>query len=351
MTAIQTPLDLAETYLRENVAANANEIDRNPDALRHALQGLGDRSLLSLRADNPEAFRRFQETITRYSGALAFLQTQHQSAAAMLAKSRNETLKQTYLPNLASGKRLLGVGFSQLRRRRNPPLTAVSVEGGYRLNGFVPWVTGWNFFEAFVVGAMLPDGSSLFGMMPLTNSQQPDGGAIAFSEPMAMAALTSTNTVTANVENWFLSQDEVLFVKPPNWMESNSKTNVLHHSFFALGCARGGLDVLADVAAKKSLPFIRQAWENLDRELSDCRHAIFDAELESIKSYDDRLKLRAWAIDLAVRCATAAVSASSGASNASHHPAQRVYREALVFSVSGQTHDVMAATLDRLVRH
>ncbi|MGC9506223.1 acyl-CoA dehydrogenase family protein [Baaleninema sp.] len=350
MTAIQTPLDIAETYLRENVAANANEIDRNPEALRHALQGLADRSLLSLRADNPEEFRRFQEIISRYSGALAFLQTQHQSAAAMLTQSRNQALKQTYLPHLANGKRLLGVGFSQLRRRGNPPLKAVSVEGGYHLNGFVPWVTGWNFFEAFVVGAMLPDGSSVFAMMPLIDSQQADGGEISFSQPMAMAALTATNTVTADVKNWFLSQDEVLFVKPPNWMESNSTTNVLHHSFFALGCARGGLDILADAADKKALPFIRQAWEKLNGELTQCRNAIFDAELESIKSYRDRLQLRAWAIDLAVRCATAAVSACSGASNASQHPAQRVYREALVFSVSGQTRDVMAATLDRLVR-
>jgi len=33
----------------------------------------------------------FQELVARYSGALAFLQTQHQSAAAMLVQSQNES--------------------------------------------------------------------------------------------------------------------------------------------------------------------------------------------------------------------------------------------------------------------
>ncbi|MBO9998869.1 MAG: acyl-CoA/acyl-ACP dehydrogenase [Cyanobacteria bacterium SID2] len=350
MTATQTLIDVAESYLRETVVPQANEIDRNPEALRRVLHGLGDRSLLALRSDHPAQFRRFQEIISRYSGALAFLQTQHQSAAALFSKSPNNDLRNEYLPHMATGDRLVGVGFSQLRRRGTPPMRAKPIAGGYQLDGFVPWVTGWNFFEEFAIGAMLSDGRSVFGIMPLVNSQQDRGGSIEFSSPMAMSALTSTNTVTAEVRNWHLSEDRVLFVKPPHWMETNSQTNVLHHSFFALGCARAGLDIVERTAQTKSLPCIRSAWTKLDRELTECRDRIFDAELESIKSYDDRLKLRAWAIDLAGRCTYAAVSVSSGAANASTHPAQRVYREALVYAVTGQTSDVMAATLDRLVR-
>jgi len=66
-------------------------------------------------------------------------------------------------------------------------------------------------------------------------------------------------------------------------------------------------------------------------------------------SFGDRLQLRAWAIDLAVRCAHAAVTVSSGAANYSDHPAQRVYREAMVYTVFGQTTPVMEATLARLI--
>jgi alkylation response protein AidB-like acyl-CoA dehydrogenase len=67
------------------------------------------------------------------------------------------------------------------------------------------------------------------------------------------------------------------------------------------------------------------------------------------QSWEERLQLRAWAINLAVRCASAAVTVSSGAANYRYHAAQRVYREALVFTVSGQTTAVMEATLARLV--
>ena len=63
---------------------------------------------------------------------------------------------------------------------------------------------------------------------------------------------------------------------------------------------------------------------------------------------ENQLKLRSQGINLAFRCAQAAVITSSGAANNLAHSAG-IYREALVFSVSGQTIDVMAATLKQLV--
>jgi alkylation response protein AidB-like acyl-CoA dehydrogenase len=133
----------------------------------------------------------------------------------------------------------------------------------------------------------------------------------------------------------------------------------LHHSFFALGCARAGLDIVESARKKKQLPAIAAAWAALDRELNTCRSAIYQRSTQNpAESTGDRqanhspltsLQLRAWAIALANRCAHAAVTVSSGAANLSHHPAQRVYREALVFSVSGQTTAVMEATLDRAI--
>jgi alkylation response protein AidB-like acyl-CoA dehydrogenase len=103
------------------------------------------------------------------------------------------------------------------------------------------------------------------------------------------------------------------------------------------------------------LTFIRQAFEIFDRELRQCRSAIFKAidkreSSELTAWYTQALELRAWAIELANRCAHAAVTVSSGAANSNHHAAGRVYREALVFTVSGQTTAVMEQTLQRLTR-
>lgn len=353
----QALLNLAESYLRESVAPMASEIDYNPEALQEALQGLGDRVLLALRVPqdwggggvNEATYRRFQLLVPRYSGALAFLQTQHQSAAGFLAHSSNEVLKAKYLPYMGKGHVLIGVGFSQLRRQGEPLVKAIPVAGGYQIEGTVPWVTGFGFFQAFIVAATLPDGRAVYGVVPFVATVQETGGTITFSEPMELGAIASTNTVTATLTHWFLSEECVVFIQPAGAIHENDQRNVLHHSFFALGCAKAGLDLVAIAYQTKQLPFIQRAFDGLNDELTRCESAIMQALSPDAQTWEVQLQLRAWAINLAQRCASAAVTVSSGAANYRYHAAQRVYREALVFTVSGQTLAVMEATLERLV--
>jgi hypothetical protein len=167
---------------------------------------------------------------------------------------------------------------------------------------------------------------------------------------MQLGAMASTNTVTATLADWFLSEERVVFIKPAGAIHENDKKNVLHHGFFALGCARAGLDILEAVYHTKQLPFISKAFESLEGEVTRCETAMMQALPPDSQTWEQRLQLRAWAINLAQRCASAAVTVSSGAANYKHHAAQRVYREALVFTVSGQTTAVMEATLAQLLR-
>jgi alkylation response protein AidB-like acyl-CoA dehydrogenase len=348
-------LDPLDTYLREVVTPNAEEMDDRAEVLRSALQGLADLNLLALRVPqtwggsgvDDLTFSKFQEQIARHSGALAFLQTQHQSAAAMLIQSENQFLKQSYLPHMSRGQKLVGIGFSHLRRETNPPIKATRVEGGYRLHGQVPWITGFNFLQSFLLAAVLPDGQAVYGMVPFAATHQISGGKICFSEPMPLAAMTATNTVAAEVTEWFMADSEVAFIRPASAIHTSDHHNVLNHSFFAIGCAQAGLDILKAAAQSKPHLTVAPALETLTDKLSECRSKIYTAQQQSYP-FEEKLSLRTWAIDLAVRCAHAAVTVSSGAANSKRHPAQRVYREALVFTVGGQTTAVLEATLDRL---
>ncbi|PLZ56643.1 acyl-CoA dehydrogenase family protein, partial [Fischerella thermalis] len=351
-------LEIAHSYLLNSVAVKANEIDSNPDALMHALQGLRDLGLLALRVPqnwggkeiSEETFSDFQELVARYSGALAFLQTQHQSAAAMLVASSNSVLKQEYLPRIGKGELLIGVGFSQLRRGGEPLTIAKLVPGGYQLDGIVPWVTGWGMFDDFIVAATLPDGRAVFGVVPFQDTYQNSTSKITFTSPAELAAMTSTNTVTANLNNYFLPQERVVSIKPGGWIHENDKNNILRATFLATGCAFAGLDIIESALQTKSLPAIAAALTALQQELNHCRTAIRQLQKNTHAQLSQKLQLRAWAIDLATRIAHAAVTVSSGAANYLHHPAQRVYREALVFTVTGQTSAVMEATLEKLSR-
>lgn len=350
----QTLLKVAEDYFREIVAPQAEKIDRDSAALNKTLKRMGDRCLLALKvpkkwggAEFSELdYRRFQIAIARYSGALAFLQTQHQTAAEFIANSDNKSLQQEYLPHMGKGEILVGVGFSQLRRHGEPIMKATPVVGGYLLEGEVPWITGYGFFKDFAIGATLPEGQEIYGIVPLQQSE----GKINLSRLMELTVMGSTNTVSAQFNNWFLGCDRVLAIKPSKSIHKSSRKNVLHHGFFALGCARAALDIIEKTYYKKQLIFIRDAYEKLDRQLNNLTQAMLIGTCSGKQSFTEKLKLRSRAIVLAGRCSQAAIVVSSGAANSIYHPAQRVYREALLYNISGQTTSVMQATLANLLQ-
>ncbi|MEG4014431.1 MULTISPECIES: acyl-CoA dehydrogenase family protein [unclassified Microcoleus] len=353
-------LNITESYLKECVVPRAEVIDGDSEALKIAVAGLESRSLLALRvplkwggADiPPEGFYEYQELTARYSGALAFLQTQHHSATAMIASSDNEMLKNIYLRAIAQKELRLGVGFSHLRRSSsrasltgNPAVTATPTKDGYLLSGNIPWITGFGLFQKFIVAALLPDNRAVFGVLPFANIDR-EYGKIAVSEIMQLIAMNSTNTVTATLDNWLLHESEIISVKPVGWIAENDSKNILNSVPATFGCIRAGLDVIATVATAKDSPVMATTCQKLEQKLDRLKQN-FRQSQHSSKA--EQLALRAAAIDLAVRCGHAAVVVSGGAANGTQHPAGRVYREALVYTVSGQTKDVMEAALDRIV--
>lgn len=361
-------LSIVTDFLTTQVLPVANQLDTDPHLLFQALQGLGKLGVLTLKVEksfggrglNDLEYGRFQAAIARYSGALAFLQTQHQSAATMLAASDNKDLQAEYFPLMGNGEKLVGVGFSHLRRRGYVAViaTPVNIPGnksgnkGYLINGTVPWITGWGMFADFIVAATLADGSAVFGMVPFDNIQD---GSIKLSPVAELMAMPSTNTVSARFENYLLSEEKVLFIKAPNWIHNSDRQNVLKATFLMMGCAEAGLRVIAENYEKKQLPFIHTAHQQLHHELTRCWQQIEQAIIQPQSSsypenlYTQNLELRAWAINLMNRISQAAVTSSSGAANYHHHQAQRVYGESLVFSVTGQTEDVMETTLATLI--
>ena len=350
-------LNLTQNYLEQKILSQAEIVDRDSNQLQQAFQDFGKLEVLALRVPqslggsgfSAQDYARFQMLVARYSGALAFLQTQHQSAASMLASCKNKILQNQYLPYLKTGEKLVGLGFSHLRRPGKPMVQVVESDRGYFISGEVPWITGFNFFKNFIIGATLPNGEELYAMLPFAEQIQSLGGSIKFSKPLELIAITATNTVTAKLENWWLEKDLVLEIKPKDSIHNSSRKNIIQHGFMALGCAYAALDILQQVYQKKKLEFIQESWQSLREEVRDCESEMFNSLTSKEISYESKLKLRSRAIKLAQSCSQAAIIASSGAANYVNHPAGRVYREALLFSVSGQTIDLMETTLKQLL--
>lgn len=342
-----------EGFLAESVGPRANQLDSDRTALFDAFEQLGDRNWLtpkmpeSLGGQNltAQAYQGFQATLAQYSGALAFLQTQHQSAASLLLTSENDALKAAYLPGMATGIHRIGVGFSQLRRRP-APLVATEVATGYRLTGEVPWVTGAGLFSHFVGAAVLLDGRSVFGLLPLT-SRQVDAGRLEVSEPMALAGMAATSTVQVTLVDWLLRSDEVVGLREAGWLEGRDRANPLSPIGLILGCAQAGIAVLEQALIRRQID--HSAAQQLKVKLAWLRMDVPRVMGLPVEAYDQKMALRGRAIALMNTCAQAAVIASSGAANVMSHPAQRIYKESLVFSVSGQTTAGVIATLNALL--
>ncbi|WP_024544815.1 acyl-CoA dehydrogenase family protein [Picosynechococcus sp. NKBG15041c] len=336
-------------YLRLQVAIKAEILDQDSTALEKAFQGLGDRHLLALQVPQNlgggglTTAEYYQATveIAAVSGSLAFLQTQHQSAANRLARFGSPA-QQALLPDMAAGKVRIGVGFSHLRRRGKPMLRAEPKGEGYSLTGTIPWVTGYGFFQRAIAGATLPDGAALYGIIPLRTCQGPTGGTISCSDSLPLAAMGVSQTTTVRLENWLMSPADVLVIQSPETIHQGDRQQILHHGFFALGCAQGCLNYLQTREFPELVP-LKEHWQNLQRQL-------FAALGETGSDrYQDKLQLRIAAIQTAQTFAQIALSWTGGSGNLLTSPAQRLYREAMMFSIFGQTQAIREATVKSLL--
>ncbi|MEN8446975.1 MAG: acyl-CoA dehydrogenase family protein [Cyanobacteria bacterium J06555_13] len=352
-------------FLDEDVTPVAHQIDTAPSVLFEMFKKASDLGLLTPKTpDDFEGaglsavgYRQLQCEIARRSGALAFLLTQHQSAASFLLSGENERLKNDYLPKMASGERRVGVGFSHLRRV-HPPVTAHRVPGGYRLSGEVPWVTGAGLFEEFVGAAVITadgeenGGAAVFGLLPLMSCQgisdQGVSGALFVDEPMALSGMASTQTVRVQLADWFLADDLVIGTRPAGWLAERDRANPLGPIGLIKGCTEAAQAIMAESLRR------RQITHGIEQQLAAQTRELFAQTPEMVAlpvdAYGQKVAFRGQAIALMTTCAQAAVIASSGAANALHHPARRVQGEALVFSVSGQSTDGAIASLNSLMQ-
>lgn len=339
-------------FLEEHVVPVASQLDTEAATLFEMFKAASELELLTPKLPkvwggaglSNRSYQQLQVEIAARSGALVFLLTQHQSAASFLLSTDNEALKAEYLPAMSTGEKRIGVGFSHLRRK-TPPVLAQPVAGGYRLSGEVPWVTGAGLFEEFVGAAVLPTGEAVFGLLLLANTTAAEGELLV-GQPMAMSGMAATSTVRVQLNNWFLADVKVVGRRPAGWLAARDLANPLSPLGMILGCAGGARRVLAEALKRRQIEL------TLTEHLLETSVRLAN-ELETISAlpaddYETKIGLRGKSITFMNQCAQAAMIASGGAANALHHPARRVYGEALVLSVSGQTNDGAISTLAAL---
>ncbi|MFF2084139.1 acyl-CoA dehydrogenase family protein [Nocardia sp. NPDC058176] len=268
------------------------------------------------------------------STALAL--TQHAGPIGQILRSRTPA-GLALLPALAAGERIGGAGFAQIRHWPHGRSTiATKVEGGYRVDGVVRWLSGWGLVDTAWLGAVDEQhGTYVFGVADLT---APGITATA----LALAAVAGSRTVTLTLSRYFLPEEfvtEVVDIEEWKALDGTIHPNARGTataapqvpSIGAIGLARAALtDALAAFPGHE--PLLRLRTELETAAGTPRPEPFWRTQLD----------------DIAVRATSAALVAGGGAGLLTDHIAQVRARAALFLQVRGLSPRVRDARFDQL---
>jgi alkylation response protein AidB-like acyl-CoA dehydrogenase len=272
-----------------------------------------------------------------------FILSQRDAACRRLRDSSRDDLCRELLPPLARGETFATVGLSQLttsRQHLSPALRANAAGDAFHLQGSIPWVTGAERADHFVIGATLDDGRQILAVLP----RRLEG--VSVGPPLDLMALQGSLTAEVRCDRVTLERRWLLAGPAERIMASGrGGTGGLETSCLALGLARAALAYLQGEAQARPelLPHVRKLEEGLDTLRRELRQ--FAAEG---CTPEQAASLRARANTLVLQTTQTALAASKGSGFLKQHPAQRWARQALFFLVWSCPRPAVEATLGYL---
>lgn len=269
---------------------------------------------------------RTSEFLAAHCLTTAFILSQREAAVRHLLRGPDH-LQERFLTPTADGSQVLTVGLSQLTTSRQhgvPALLAVSDANGYRLDGFIPWVTAADRADAIVAGASLADGNQILFTLP------PHRHGVTIDPPMDLAALAGSRTAQVRCERVRIEPEEILADPKPQVLGAVGGGG-LETSCLALGVGRAALDLLRPEADRRSE--VREVIAAFDPVMLRLRERLHTIALAATVDPALTLTLRTDTSLFALRTSQTALLLAKGVGFVTPHPAQRLARQALFFLV------------------
>lgn len=349
--AVTSPVLAARELAERVLVPDAERVD--VEGVRPAtVAAIGAAGLLGLAgprgyggADAPAPVQReVTEVLAGADGTTWFVVNQHANPLQSLARSDNVALKERSLRALCTGGALSGVAVAHLRRP-GTPVAATRAPGGWSFSGTVPWLTGWGLADVFLLAGETPDREVVLALVPAR--ERP---GLTAGPPMRLAAMQGSCTVAVELRDLAVPDADVTEVlRRDDWVEAD-RLKTANASPAVFGLLATVVRDLAGTARRRDDPLAADLAARLGDEAEELRRSAY-ALLDHVPPYEqveDRLALRAAALELGVRAATALVAATGGGAMALQAAPQRLAREALFHLVQAQTGPVREATLRHL---
>jgi alkylation response protein AidB-like acyl-CoA dehydrogenase len=331
----------------EKIAPIVNKIDRDGLYPEDALRSLGKAGayvghLRSVREDNETDMGLTIQAMSKVSYeclSSGFATWCQDTCAWYVQNSTNPSLIEMWLPKLASGEVLGGTGMSNTMKAfsgiEDLRLKGRRVEGGYVVNGTLPWVS--NLGENHVFGTLFGiEGAQNKSVMALIDCSS-EGFSLRMSAHFT--ALEGTRTYACIFENVFVPDEMIIDHDGGDFLHRTRSGIVLLQMGMGIGNIQSCIDIARD--SDNLVGHVNAYLDDRPDQLQEELDAIVEAGLalaEDPYEHDDDfhreiLQVRLSAGELALRASQSAMLHSGAKGYLDSSPAQRKLRESYFVAI------------------
>ncbi len=271
-----------------------------------------------------------------------------------LQNARNDALRDLWLPKLASGEVLGGTGMSNTMKAfagiEALRLKGKRVEGGYIVNGSLPWVS--NLGEEHVFGTLFDlEGEPGRTVMALVDCQS-QGFSLRLSAHFM--ALEGTRTFACIFENVFIPDEMIIDHDGAAFLRRTRSGIVLLQFGMGVGNIQSCIDLCREVEPLLGHVncYLDDRPDELQAELDDAVEAALALAEDPYESSDEFfreiLQLRLAAGELAIRASQSAMLHTGAKGYLQTAPAQRKLRESYFIAIVTPAIKHLRKELDKL---
>jgi len=250
------------------------------------------------------------KTLTLISGNLSFMAIQILAANAIM-KSNNFAQKDFYF------KKKCGIAINHLRVPKTI-VSAVKIDGGYKLSGTLTWASGYKIFDTLLIGFHC-DSLEYEVMADFINQE-----GFSIGEAPKTFVGNALNTVNIELKDFFVKNESLVSSQSiGNYTRAKAVSKTIHLCLYSLG--NSALRHVNDIEFK----------ENARVKLDDLKE-IFLLSLDP----DNMDYLRVKLFVLVQSIITTAMVLNGGKSILSEKQLQRFYREIIMFNANGLNNEL-----------
>lgn len=342
---VEQRLDSFATYLTKYVAPNRAIVNTNKDKLfevfyamvKHHVLGMWMPNIYGgMDLDNIQQ-HRFIVDITRASGALMLLQTQHQSVQRLIASFADEEFCLHWLPPSCDGSICFGIGFSHLHQNENCQVRAVDHGDYYLVSGKINYATGYGLYNWLALGFICEE-EEIITLIPFTMQ---DG--FSFGRTLPLVACFATQTITFELTNFKVPKTHIICKQPigmHHYRSIRSKQFLSIH----IGTMLAVLDLL-DIKHVKQQPMLQQTIDKLNNKIIEYTQKALVHPLDEITA-----PLRIEGLLLLQQIIFFADQVFRGKALLNDHPLNLLKQEAQLFAALASEGEMLKATCENMLQ-